>query len=268
MRGSGLLPPTRKCASEDTVAALAMTCPRLILLATDFARPLHLFSPLQRQRVQGRPGGRMHPGPPRKKIARARANHRYSGISPAFPAQRFTTYSVLPGEPTIATVILATPLEPCANLAPCMGAPGPHGFAVRIHAARQSAQPTSAAFRSAFVTIAIRPLCRCGVGQSIIIFGKNESAIFLREGLDRANQIDGAGEIRFLAQGNLGRCMLMNADNRDIDDLDSGLLGSGAGVDNTTPHVGPPPSPSAPVAFWGQGAHQMVCKAASGFEIA
>jgi hypothetical protein len=99
-------------------------------------------------------------------------------------------------------------------------------------------------------------------------FWKNESAIFLREGLDRANQIDGAGEIRFLAQGNLGRCMLMNADNRDIDDLDSGLLGSGAGVDNTTPHVGPPPSPSAPVAFWGQGAHQMVCKAASGFEIA
>jgi hypothetical protein len=208
----------------------------------------------------------MHPGPPRKKIARARANHRYSGISPAFPAQRFTTYSVLPGEPTIATVILATPLEPCANLAPCMGAPGPHGFAVRIHAARQSVHVRRLPLR-------VRddrdtPLVSVRSGAVNHEFRKNESEIFLCEGLDRANQIDGAGEIRFLAQGNLGRCMLMNADNRDIDDLDSGLLGSGAGVDNTTPHVGPPPSPSAPVAFWGQGAHQMVCKAASGFEIA
>jgi hypothetical protein len=90
-------------------------------------------------------------------------NHRYSGDTPAFLAQRFTTYSVLPGEPAFATVAFAM-LSASLGLGACIGAPGPHGFAVRVYAARPSAQRTSAAFRSTFVTIAIRPLCRCGVG--------------------------------------------------------------------------------------------------------
>ncbi len=34
-------------------------------------------------------------GPRARKFARARVDHRYSGISPAFPAQRFTAYSAL-----------------------------------------------------------------------------------------------------------------------------------------------------------------------------
>ena len=81
-----------------------------------------------------------------------------------------------------------------------MGAPEPHDFAVRVRAARQSAQPTSAAFRSTFVTIAIRPLCRRGVWAVNHYFRKKEIAIFLCEGLDNPNQIDTACEIGFCAQ--------------------------------------------------------------------
>ena len=91
-----------------------------------------------------------------------------------------------------------------------MGAPEPHDFAVRVPAARQSAQPASAAFHSTFVTIAIRPLCRRGMGAVNHDFGKNESRIFLREGLDNPNQIDATCEIGFCAQavGGTGtRCL-------------------------------------------------------------
>jgi hypothetical protein len=81
-----------------------------------------------------------------------------------------------------------------------MGAPGPHGFAVRVRAARLSARFTSAAFRATFVTIAIRPLCRRGVRAVNHDFRKNEREIFLGKGLDNPNQFDAACKIRFFAR--------------------------------------------------------------------
>jgi hypothetical protein len=44
-----------------------------------------------------------------------------------------------------------------ANLAPDIGAPGPHDFAVRERAARRNGISASTAFQPASVTIAIRP---------------------------------------------------------------------------------------------------------------
>jgi len=80
-----------------------------------------------------------------------------------------------------------------------MGAPGPHDFAVRVCAARLSAHLTSTAFRSTFVTIAIRPFCRRGTTQANINFCKTEREIFLHEGLDNPNQLEPKSEIRFFA---------------------------------------------------------------------
>jgi hypothetical protein len=175
------------------------------ILATDFARALHLFTPSKGQRVQGRPGGRMHPGPHAQRIiAHARepqVQRRHSGLP---CAAVYGLLRALPGEPAFATVARANPLELRTTLAPCLCAPEPHGFTVRLHAARQSAQPTSAAFRSTFVTIAIRPLCRCGMRSVNHVFRKNERTIFLRAGLDRANQIERTREIRSLAQAKAG----------------------------------------------------------------
>ena len=109
----------------------------------------------------------------------------------------------LPGEPAFATVAFAKRLELPRDLAPALGAPGPHDFAVRVRAARHTAQPTSTAFRATFVTIAIRPLCRRGTGGVNINFRKNERRIFLREGLDAPNQLERTDEFRFFAQRSL-----------------------------------------------------------------
>jgi hypothetical protein len=49
------------------------------------------------------------------------------------------------------------------------------------------------------VTIAIRPLRRRGTVKSNHDFCKNESGIFLREGLDKPNQLEAAYEIRLFA---------------------------------------------------------------------
>ena len=180
---------------------------RVSLLATEFARALHLFHP---RKDRGCREGRVAActrGPRARKIARARVNHRYSGDTPAFPAQRFTAYSALSSVNLRCHRRQREAFGASRGLSACMCAPGPHGFAIRVRAARQSAQPTSAAFRSTFVTIAIRPLCRCGVGAVNHVFRKIERRIFLGERLDRPNQLDAACEIRFLAQarGTLGQ---------------------------------------------------------------
>ena len=132
-------------------------------------------------------------------------NHRYSGAHSGLPcAAVYGLLRALPGEPAFATVARAMPLELRADLAPCLGAPEPHGFAVRLRAARQSAQKASAAVRSTSVTIAIRPSVRSGVGAVKHDFLKNERELFSRVGLDRANQVDAKSEIRFLAQRTAG----------------------------------------------------------------
>jgi hypothetical protein len=48
------------------------------------------------------------------------------------------------------------------NLAPDLGAPGRHDFAVRIRAARRSAHPRPPHPRLTFVTFAIAPLAEAG----------------------------------------------------------------------------------------------------------
>jgi hypothetical protein len=89
----------------------------------------------------------MHPGPPRKKLREERVNHRYRRDQPGLPcAVVLRLIGALPGEPAFATVILAPPLG-IAEFSACMGAPGPHDFAVRdlplvsrhIHVHRNSA---------------------------------------------------------------------------------------------------------------------------------
>ena len=190
---------------------------------------ISLHPPGQR-RVQGRPGGRMHPGPPRKRdCASARepqVQRRHSGLP---CAAVYGLLRALLGEPAFATVAFAKRWA-SLGLGACMGAPGPHGFAVRVRAARQSAQFTSAAFRSTFVTIAIRPLCRCGVSTVNHNLRKNETRIFLGAGLDKPNPLDAAWEIRFLAQADLAHSLLSPADNRFIWD---GLMRRGEGADDT-----------------------------------
>jgi hypothetical protein len=82
------------------------------------------------------------------------------------------------------------------QLGACMGAPGPHDFAVRDRAARRSAHPRPPQPASRVVTIAIRPSAiEAGWRIANANFWKNERRIFLREGLDSPNQFELLQEI-------------------------------------------------------------------------
>jgi hypothetical protein len=95
------------------------------------------------ERARGRPGARCTRGLMCKssKQKRTRA-YRFSGNTPAFPAQWFySLFRALPGE----TKACLSPSSPRSlllkNLTPAIGASGPHDFAVRFSRARQS-QPS------------------------------------------------------------------------------------------------------------------------------
>jgi hypothetical protein len=97
---------------------------------------------LERSRAQGRPGARncTH-GPRAKKVARARVDHRYRRQSRR-PSLRsgFTAYNALSS--VNLSVCHRRPHEAWQlrlDLAPDVGAPGPHDFAVRERAARRTA---------------------------------------------------------------------------------------------------------------------------------
>ena len=94
----------------------------------------------------------MHPGPPRKKLREERVNHRYRRDQPGLPC------AVVYGLYVLSPVNQHLPPSPARcethrrELSACMGAPGPHDFAVRKCAVRPSAHLASTALRSTFVT--------------------------------------------------------------------------------------------------------------------
>ncbi len=128
-------------------------------------------------------------GPSREKIrAKARSPQVAAENTPAFPAQWFYgLYALsLASQCLIATIAAREAFGACARLDASVGASGPHDFAVRIRAARQSAHLQPPHPRPAFVTFAIAPLRLGRDGEAYSIdssFGKSE--IFLMRGIDR-----------------------------------------------------------------------------------
>jgi hypothetical protein len=59
-----------------------------------------------------------------------RQNHRFSQIRPAFPAQWF--YGLYVISPVRPGFVVTVALRHLARRGTCIGAPGPHAFAVRI----------------------------------------------------------------------------------------------------------------------------------------
>jgi hypothetical protein len=89
----------------------------------------------QKERAQGRPGARCTRGPVCKgsKQKRTRA-YRFSGSSPAFPAQWFYGLSSCSPRRDHSLFVTVAPRkhELPRNLTPAIGASGPHDFAVRV----------------------------------------------------------------------------------------------------------------------------------------
>src|SRR5581483_8350825 len=95
-----------------------------------------------------------------KNIARARVTTGTGGDTPAFPAQWVTAYFVLfsVSFALIATVAVASPLEPNDSLTPSLSAPEPHDF-IRPRRCRSPHDTgPSTTFRTTSAAIARRPL--------------------------------------------------------------------------------------------------------------
>ena len=118
---------------------------------------------LESQRAQGRPGARCTRGLVCKLVKERRTRaYRFSGSTPAFPAQWFDgLLRALPGERLSCH---RRPRENCSprELDTSAGVSGPHDFAVRVRAARLKRPSASTASCRTSVTIRETPLIRAG----------------------------------------------------------------------------------------------------------
>src|ERR1700676_2669215 len=101
-------PPTPPRHAQGRVEGGEITVHDFAFSPRVFARGIHLFPHPPDQRAQGRPGARCTRGLVCKIVQKKRTRaYRFSGDTPAFPAQWFTAYSVLsPVNGSFATVAL------------------------------------------------------------------------------------------------------------------------------------------------------------------
>ena len=165
------------CAAYDDLILRSALCARLEGWAADTADmtsyPRGAFRPSFALRftlfeIRGRGEDRVTAAPGAlapEKLREGRVTTGTADITPAFPAQWFTAYSVLsPVNQHLPPSFSQRLWSFSRQLSACIGAPGPHDFAVRVSAARQSAPSRPPHSASRFVTTAIRPSCRGRMG--------------------------------------------------------------------------------------------------------
>ena len=104
--------------------------------------------------------------------------------SPAFPARRFTTYSVLSPAIGLCVTVAGAMRKHCRQLHASVEALRPHGFVVRFMRARPSRQSVHRIPYPTFVTIAIRHSNGNGTtGITNAVSTKVRSEIFFARGL-------------------------------------------------------------------------------------
>jgi hypothetical protein len=130
-----------------------------------------------------------------------RQNHRYRRISGLPCAMVLRLIRDLPGDHAWLPPSPVRRLKRLHDLSACIGAPGPHDFAVRNHIARLVMCRVHRIPRSTSVTTAKRPSCEHGTPQEKPRNQTNAKPLFFARGLDDPNQLEVIGEIRFLAQG-------------------------------------------------------------------
>ena len=117
--------------------------------------------------------------------------------SPAFPARWFTAYSVIsPVRPGFFVTVIGAMRKHCHQLGTCVGAPGPHDFAVRIKRCSSVSAFASIASRSTFRDDRDTPLCkRGGTAESYMKSDFWKTEIFLRARVDRNSWSPPVGRI-------------------------------------------------------------------------
>ena len=108
-------------------------------------------SPSLKQRAQERPGGRMHPGRPRKMVARkARLPQVQAGSARPSLRSGFTAYGALSSVNLADCHRRRDALTASSAWRQAFGAPGPHAFAVRVMPLVKRAHPRPPQFRTTF----------------------------------------------------------------------------------------------------------------------
>jgi len=87
-----------------------------------------------------------------------------------------------------------------SDFSACVGAPGPHDFAVRTGAARLAPPPRPSQPASTYRDDAYAPLHEAGWLKGRHRSEKTKSGIFFAEDLDEWNRVETAREIRFFAR--------------------------------------------------------------------
>ena len=155
-RGYGFRARARRRVRDDAGGGCRLVSPpndggaggtRLRILATPCVRVLPSTCSLLRSEGAGKAGRRMHPQPRvRAMEAHECSHHRFTANVPAFPARWFTAYSEL--SPVNGLVCHRRGADCSAPLDASVGAPGPHGFAVRAGLVRRSIPTASIASRA------------------------------------------------------------------------------------------------------------------------
>jgi hypothetical protein len=142
------------------------------------------FLALRSQRAQGRPGARCTRGLAceKHKAKRTRA-YRFSGSSPAFPAQWF--YGLLRALPGDRAFLSPSPAGNSRRLDASVEASGPHDFAVRVGAVRHGHFHVHRIPHPTSVTTAKRPSCGRETADIWTDLPIRKIRIFSRKGLDR-----------------------------------------------------------------------------------
>jgi hypothetical protein len=100
-----------------------------------------------------------------KKQTHERSHHGHTGNHPAFPAQWF--YGLLRALPGDHACLTPSPARLHADLTPALGRQNHTTWPYASRPRSSRAPPTSIASRPAFVTIASRPSCGTGRGESV-----------------------------------------------------------------------------------------------------
>src|SRR5882724_8725460 len=156
--------------------------------------------PSESERAQGRPGTGWHPWSACNKKARGRTTGSAEDTRPSLRNGFNGFLRALPGDHSLVATVARETRERLHDLSACIGAPGPHDFAVRARASRLPPHPRPPHPASTFVTTRTPLFDEAGWRHEATDLGATGSEIFFRAGLDDPNQLERTGEISFYAR--------------------------------------------------------------------
>src|SRR5712691_5396768 len=159
---------------------------------------------LSKREGAGKAGHRLAPMVRVQQKARGRTTGSAEDTRPSLRNGFNGLLRALPGDHSLVATVARETRQRLHDLSACIGAPGPHDFAVRARASRLPPRSRPPHPASTFVTTRTPLFDEAGWRHEAIDLGAIGSGIFCRAGLDDPNQIETVGEISVCAQAIVG----------------------------------------------------------------